>query len=152
PGTATAVTSAGGVAYVAGDQGLVFAVDLATGRVLDQVALGGRVHDVAIEGDRLFCLLDGQLRAFSLRRGSLEAKGTASPSGFGAEGITGRKRLFVGGGYAYATSYPGYDVVDVRDPAALQRVGSAVDNGPNSIKQIVTKGSGLDIAAVGIIP
>ncbi|MBI3414804.1 MAG: hypothetical protein HY043_05695 [Verrucomicrobia bacterium] len=149
-GSAQAVTAAGGIAYVGTDSGQIAAVDLASGTVLDQVSAGGFIHDLGIEGDVLFALIDNQLRAYELIAGGMEFAGFANTSGFGAPFITGKNRLFVGGGHAYASSLVGYDVFDVRNPAALQRVGSAQSGGPISFKQIVANGSGLGIAAVGV--
>ncbi len=71
---------------------------------------------------------------------------------FFAEGITARRRLFVGDGFAYLASYPGYDVVDIRNPLSMVITGQAVDRGPNSFKQIVLDGGGFGVAAVGVNP
>jgi hypothetical protein len=124
---------------------------MTSGTILERVNAGAVVYDLVIEGDFLFVLLPGKLRAYSFQDG-LTLAGESAVSNLLVEGITHRSRLFVGGGYAYATSYPGYDVIDVRDPAAMKRVGIAKDGGPNSFKQIVLNGSGLGLAAVGIIP
>lgn len=150
-GPAEAVIIAGGVAYVGLASGQVSAVDLRSGAVLDTVEIGGPVHDLAVEGDTLYILRADQLQAFSLLP-ELEFLGRATPSGFPPEGITQRKRLFVGGDVAYVTSFPGFDTFGVRDPGAMVLLGTARDGGPNSFKQIVANGSGLGIAAVGINP
>jgi hypothetical protein len=127
-------------------------VDLASGTVLERINAGAPVHDLGLEGDFLFVLVSTQLRAYRFSEGALELTGASTPLGFFAEGITGLRRLFVGGGIAYATSYPGYDTVSVTNPAAMTRLGNATDGGPNSFKQIVLNGSGLGVAAVGVNP
>ena len=150
--TAQAVAAAGGIAYVGLTSGAVVAVDLASGTILESVAAGGAVHDLGIEGDFLYVLRGDQLRAYQFADGTLQFAGAAGLSGFSAEGVTGFKRLSVGGGIAYATSYPGYDTISVTNPAAMTRLGNATDGGPNSFKQIVLNGSGLGVAAVGVNP
>jgi len=150
-GTAQGVVVSAGIAYVATDAGRLVAIDLASGTILQEVAGLANVHDVAIEGDTLFVATSNELRAYSLTSGSLEFTGKIALFSF-PEGITNRRRLFVGGGTAYVTSYPGYDTFDVSDRTALVRTGSAIDGGPNSFKQIVANGSGLGIAAVGVNP
>lgn len=150
-GSAQAVVTAGGVAYVGTDSGQVVAVDLASGIVLEKLDVGGAVHDVGIEGDTLFVLLANDLRAHSLLP-ELAFLGRASPTALQPEGITQRRRLFVGGNIAYVTSFPGFDTIDVSDPVAMRVLAPARDVGPNSFKQIVVNGSGLGVAAVGINP
>ena len=152
PGDMGAVVAAGGLAYAGGDNGLLAVVDLGTGWSLFQANLGARIHDLAINGDRLFVLLPNRLLAYSLRRGIPAFLGEVDANDIQAEGITGRRRLFVGGDRAHVTSFPGYSVYDVSRPESMSRIGSAIDNGPNSFKQIVLNGSGLGIAAVGINP
>lgn len=144
------VTAAVGVAYAGLSDGRVVAVDMASGTTLDTANLGGDVHDLGIGGESLFVLTANQLSAFDLTSGTLELQSSVAVSGFIPEGVTQRKRLFVGSDYAYVTSYPGYDTIDVRNPANLRRIGSALDGGPNSFKQIAVNGSGLGIAAVGV--
>jgi hypothetical protein len=151
-GSAQAVVTAGGIAFVGLSSGQLVSVDLANGTVLERVNAGAAIHDVSIEGDVLFVLINSQLRAYTFADGALEFIGGSTAPGFFAEGITGLRRLFVGGGHAYVTSYPGYDTYDVRNPAVMVRVGQAQDAGPNSFKQIVLNGSGLGVAAVGVNP
>jgi len=148
----TTVASGGGIAYAGLASGQLVAVDMATGTILATLNAGGAIHDLGLAGDSLFVLRSDQLRAYSLTGGFLDFQGSVSVSGIPAEGITGRKRLFVGSRIAYATSYPGYDTIDVSNPANLRRIGSAQDVGPNSFKQIVDNGSGLGVAAVGVNP
>src|SRR5439155_23793163 len=109
------------------------------------------VQDVAIERDTLLVLTSSDLRAFDLSSGSMQPTGSVVTT-LSPEGITRRRRLFVGGGYAYAATYPGYEVFDVRNPAAPVQRGAAVFGGPLSFKQIVANGSGIGVAAVGVVP
>jgi hypothetical protein len=97
-------------------------------------------------------LLDNELVAASLAEDGLSVVGRVGGLSFFAEGITQRRRLFVGGGVAYVTSYPGYDTFEVSDAGSMHRIGAAQDRGPNSFKQILGNGSGLGVAAVGTNP
>lgn len=148
----TAVSASSGIGYVGLNNGQVAAVDLATGSVLSRVLLTRPVHDLVIERDTLFVLLDTELVAVSLVEDGLEVRGRVGGLSFFPEGITGSRRLFVGGGLAYVTSYPGYDTFNVSDVASMRKIGTAQDRGPNSFKQIIANGSGLGVAAVGTNP
>jgi hypothetical protein len=150
-GSVRAVTAAGGIGYAGTETGQLVAVDLASGTVIEQVGTGGAVHDVAIEGDTVFVVLFSELQAYSAFP-ELAFLGRTSLSSFQPEGITGRRRLFVGGGIAYTSAFPGFDTYDVTNPTAIRRLGSARDEGPNSFKQVVANGSGLGVAAVGVNP
>ena len=149
--SARSVAAANGLAFVGTEQGELLVVDLAAGLVLGRSPIGGRGQDVIVSRDSVFVLTDGELRSFEIDGGETTQVGALSLPGR-AEGITDRRRLFVGGGVAYATSYPGYATVDVHNPAALSLIANAVDGGPNSFKQIVLNGSGLGVAAVGVNP
>ncbi|MBI2928565.1 MAG: Ig-like domain-containing protein [Verrucomicrobia bacterium] len=159
-GTARAVAAAGGIAYVGTKEGSLVLVDLPSGALLDPLDLGLPVQDLGLEGNVLFALLNRDLnsltipttlRAFGLGSGLLDL-GSFTWNAFKPETITGRRRLFVGGGFAYVSGFPGYDTIDARDPAAMAKAGDARDTGPNSFKQIALNGSGLGIAAVGTNP
>ena len=145
------VTTAGPIAFVGLQQRGIAIVDMASGVILDQKSTGSPAHDLGLGGDYLFAALASELRSYRVTAGELELVGQAPLSAF-AEGITGSRRLFVGATHALVTSYPGYDAIDIRNPAALVRVGTARDGGPNSFKQIVENGSGLGVAAVGVNP
>ena len=151
-GVAQAVTTAGDLGFVGLASGELIMVDLATGTPLESVPVGGAIHDLGLEGDVLFVLLESQLRTYRFSEGTLQFLGNSGPLSFFADGITQRRRLFVGGGRAYVTSYPGYDTYDVGTPSAPVQVGFAVNLGPNSFKQIVLNGSGIGVAAVGVNP
>src|SRR5262249_13527671 len=120
--------------------------------VLDRASVSGPIHDLAIERGTLFVLLAQELRAYDISEGSPELKGSISTSTFGAEGLTNSKRLFVGGGIAYVSAYPGYWTFDVSDPSTPTRLENIVDSGTTSFKQIIQNGSGLGIAALGPFP
>ncbi len=153
-GSVDVVIVAGNTVYagVNGSGGGVVAYDLETGIELGRATLGGPVYDLVTERDHLYVLHGSALTAFALGIGLEVASGTVGVSGLGPEGITGVRRLFVGGGRAYVTAYPGFDTVDVTDPASMLPLSGAVDNGPNSFKHLVTNGTGLGIVAVGVNP
>lgn len=151
-GTARAVAAAAGIAYIGTASGQLVSVDLASGIILARVNAGAIVHDIAFGEDALLVVAGNQLRSYRYDAGGLDLLGTVAASGFIPDGKTGARRLFVGGGIAYVTSYPGYDTFNVSDPAAMVRIGSAVDGGFNAFKQIVANGSGLGLAAVGVNP
>ncbi|MFZ2422971.1 MAG: hypothetical protein WA029_17700, partial [Anaerolineae bacterium] len=140
-GPVNAVATAGNLVYAGLSTGKIAVVDMVTGAVLQEVNTASGVFDLALGDDALFAILmNNQLQSYSLAPMAL--LDSVDVSSFVPEGLTHRKRLFVGGGHAYVTSYPGYDVIDVRYPAEMQRVGVAQDGGPNSFKQIVLNGSG----------
>ena len=151
-GYAQAVVVVTGSAYVGLQGGQVVQVDLATGTILARVPLSSTVHDLAISGSTLFVLLGTELDAYDISNQTLNFLGRVNTSTIGPQILTGRRRLFVGGGYALAACAPGYDSIDVRNPAAMVMVAPAQGIGPNSFKQIVANGSGLGVAAVGIAP
>jgi hypothetical protein len=148
-GRATAVAVAGGTAYVGLDTNRVATVDLATGAILETVALPsdpGALQDLAIERDALYVLTAGHLHAIPLQS-PLEVSGSvSSPSSIGAGNR--RLRLFAGGGVAYATHGNGYNTFSLANPGhpTLIAAGRTAQVG---WKQIVVNGSGLGFAAVG---
>jgi hypothetical protein len=150
-GEVRAVAISGSFAFAGLQGGQVAVVDMLSGEVLERVNHSEAVNDLGVEGDVLFVLLGSQLIAYEMDDGSLTRAGSASPSLF-AEGITASRRLFVGGGIAYVTAYPGFDTYSVSDPQNIRQLGSATDQGPNSFKHIVANGSGLGVAAVGANP
>jgi hypothetical protein len=152
-GAAQAVVIAGSYAYVGTAGGRLMVVNLVDGAVIDRVRLMGEAHDLAVEGQYLYCLLQDQLRVYQFYPdGGLEFLGASPRPSFFAGTLDRLRRLFVGGARAYVTSYPGYDVFDVSNPLAIRRLGAARDTTVNSFKQIVLNGSGLGIAAVGPVP
>lgn len=149
-GSAISVAVAGETALVGLNNRLAL-VDLPSGTVLARYPVTGEVDDLSVNGDFVFAVVGNTLRSFRYEDGELTALDSLSLSFF-AEGLTGRRRLFVGGGRALISSYPGFDNVDVSDPANLRLVGPARDRGPNSFKQVLDNGSGLGVAAVGVNP
>lgn len=149
-GDARVVVAADGLAWV-GVNGSVAVVHLATGTVLDRVPVTGEVHDLAFHRETLLVLTASRLHVVRLWGDTMEMMGEVAVGLF-AEGITGRRRLSVDGWWAYVTSYPGYSVVDLRDPTAPRMMGEAVEHGPNSFKQILPTGSATAVAAVGTNP
>jgi hypothetical protein len=153
-GRAQAVATAGTLALVGLGNGDLVTVDLLSGLVLERVPHAAEIHDIAVEGDLVYCQLLRELRVYQLfSDGSLEFLGASGPPTFQLAGTLDRLiRIFVGGGYAYVAVYPGYDVFDVRNPAAITKVATARDSGPNSFKQIVLNGAGRGVASVGPVP
>ncbi len=150
-GTANSVATLGGLAYVGLESGKILVVDTASGAITERLDVSQRVNDLAISGQTLFVAGQNSLLTFSLDDLGGGALDTINLNFF-PEGITKRRRIFVTPQYAYVTSYPGYDVIDVRDPSNLALLGAAGGTGPNSFKQIVDNGSGLGVAAVGVNP
>lgn len=152
PALTAAVAVAGGIAYAFSFRYLS-AVDIESGVVIEQVFIGGLtlpIYDMVVDRGILY-LLGEELRAYDISQGVIEFKGSI-PTPVPAEGLTRGKRLAVGDGLAYATGYNGFEVIDVRQPSAMVRVGTVVDRGPNSFKQILPNGSGIGVAAAGINP
>jgi hypothetical protein len=149
-GPVRAVAAVDGLAYAGSAAGLVAVVDMKSGFVLDRVRFDSAVHDVAIGGDILFVALDSQLRSYQLGK-RLKPLATA-PLASTADPLTGRRRLFVGTGYAQVSNQSGFETFDIRSASVLQLVGPARPIGQLSFKQIVDTGSGLGLAAVGPTP
>jgi hypothetical protein len=145
-GPAQAIATAGGVAYVGLASGArqLLAVDIASGTVLESVNLGEAVVDLALEGDTLYALSEGTLYALPLFEGDLSVGGSvASPRS--------NKRLFVGGGIAYATHNSGYNTFSLANPTQPALIAEGT-TGQVDWRQIVTNGSGLGLAAVAVDP
>ena len=149
-GFAQCATSAGSIAYVGTNTGLVHVIDLNTLAILQTVALGGPVNDLAIEGQTLFGVTPDELTALSIGNGLLFEVGTVEVAG-GAPGTSGRKRLFVGGGIAYVVNFSGYVTVDVGDTASMVVLASD-PSGQSGWSDIVANGTGIGIATVGNTP
>ncbi len=143
-----AVTVAGPIAYAGLLDGNLVMIDIATGAVLDRLALkSGAVQDVTVGGDTLYALVVGKLYALSLDEGGLRISSSVdSPGGLGA----GRRRLrlFAGDSVLYATYLSGYNIFNISsgDRPSFVRTVTTTQFG---WKQIVGNGSGLGLAAVG---
>lgn len=151
-GDVRAVTAVGSMAYVGLRNGLLIAVELNSGAEQQRMVLAGAIYDLFAAGDHLFVIAGNRLYAFRLAAGVIEPVSDVALSALAEDSVTARKRLFVGGGFAYASNANGYDTVDVTNPAAMRIIGRAVTGGPSSFKQIVLNGSGLGFAAVGVQP
>ena len=149
-GDALAVTVANGEAFVGTRGGELVRVHLASGTILSRTLMGGVVHDVGFSRNHLIVVTAGALRVVEVSE-LMETLGQVPLTLF-PEGITGLRRLGLNGNLAYATSYPGFDVVDLTDPTHPVMVRTAAEHGPNSFKQILPTGSGIGVAAVGTNP
>lgn len=157
--TAISVATAGEFAMVGTAEGSVFVVQLDNGALLQREVLGGPVQDLRVSGDLLLAVTHGAgagatrtLHLFRLDGILLTRVASVGLGGFGPEGLTASSRVTAGGGLAYVTAYPGFDVVDVSQPDAPRVIAPIRDRNFNSFKQIVPNGSGLGVAAVGVIP
>ncbi len=144
---AQCVAVAGGIAFVGTGAGHLAAVELATGGVIDVVDLGSSVHDLAIEGERLFAVTNEQLRELRVFDVPLAPLGSAPLQGV-APTFTGRRRVFVGGGTAYVTHARGFQTFDVGTRGVLLLLGGG-DTGQLGWAQIVANGARIGVAAVG---
>jgi hypothetical protein len=138
------------VGLESGQDGRVVGIDVPSGTVLYDTPVAGRVDDVGAERDALFVLAGSTLQAFSLAGASPAPLDTVAVSACGADGLVGRKRLFVGGGLAYVTCAAGFDVVDVSDPANISVAGRVCQRFGRRFKHVVPAGSGpLVVADLG---
>jgi hypothetical protein len=146
----------GTTAYVGLESGQLAVVELPTGQVAGQISHSGPIDDLALDGDTLFVLVYGSseanLIAYRITPTGMVAEGNLEWQPFFPESNSGRKLISAGGGYVYVAGYPGYDVIDFRNPSFPQLVGAAEDINVNSFKQIVSNGAGIGVAAVGPNP
>jgi len=149
---ALSVAVAGSMGFVGLDDGRVVAVDLASGGILGTATAAGGLQDLAVANNTLMGLTLDQLVSWSLGSPFLEPLGQVPVTALPADPVTQSKRLFVGGGRAYATCFQGFDVFDVRNPGQMIRLGSSVNHGPSSFKLVVPDGSGLGVVAAGVGP
>ncbi len=141
-GSATAVTSAGGIAYVGTSLGEIVAVEMNSGTVIDRLRLIGPVVDVAVDGDLLLALAGSALTTISLLEPDLQVAGLVS-------GIPGN-RLTAGGGLAYAVAGNGHKVIDISNPAGPVLLNTFTTAQRNWV-QLVPNGSGLGVAVVAAL-
>ncbi len=134
------------LAYVGLASGNIAVVDLAKGEVLEKLAVPQAVDDLVLADDHLYVYAGSEVFVVSIAGDQLEVIGSAPAVGF-ATFVTGRKRLAVGGGIAYATYRSGYITIDVSDPTepALISRGLTLQAG---WKHVVPNGSGLGVVAV----
>ncbi|MEO8428278.1 MAG: Ig-like domain-containing protein, partial [Verrucomicrobiota bacterium] len=141
---AQAVVAGESTAYVGLDSGMIVAVDLVTGKLGDRISVINAVWDLALNGDYLYALTDDALVAISRAGGAFALAGSASSPFFAAP----NRRLFVGGGIAYAIHNKGYNTFGLGDPSNPALIKSS-NTAQFGWKQIVPNGSGLGLAAVG---
>lgn len=151
-GVALSVTLFGGVAYVGSDSGILTAVDLFTGEVLDQRDLGYPIQDLKPHRGKLHVvgpksgqttlqavpLLDNGL--FDVPETPLESPGNLSRRGL---------RLAIGEEVAYVVHGKGYNtwLLPATDGAPL--LAGTGDTTQFGWKQIAPDGLGLGVAGVG---
>lgn len=151
-GDARAVAAVGTSAYVGLKSGQVAVIELNSFAEQERITVGAGIHDIFYAGDYLFVLAGNKLHSFLRVSGGLELAGEVELAALPEDRLTGRKRLFVGGGVALASNGSGYNTVDVGDPAAMQILGDPVLGGPSAFKQIVDNGSGIGVAVLGVQP
>ncbi|MCI0536021.1 MAG: Ig-like domain-containing protein [Verrucomicrobiales bacterium] len=141
--SATAVTSAGGIAYVGTVAGEIVAVDMPSGTIFDRLKVSAAVRDLALEGDALLALTDKDFQTISLEGSTLQIAGTVL-------NFSG-SRLSAGAGLAYIADRSGHAVINVADPKLPVLVTNILSARQSGWRQIVSNGSGLGIAAVGAL-
>jgi hypothetical protein len=144
-GSAQAVAAAGDTAYVGLASGDVVMVDMQGGYVLDRISVSGGVQDMVLAGGLLYILTDSTFQAVQIGSGRLQLAGSVS-----APGIVPfpRRRLFVGGGLAYAVHGRGYNMLSLTNPSQPQFAQDVI-TAQLGWKQIVANGTGIGIATVG---
>src|SRR5262249_20591101 len=121
--------------------------DLSLGLVLAEASVPGPVNDLALAGDYLYAVTNDSLIPISLADGTLTpGSPVASPGA-----IPGSSRLFVGGGFAYATVSNGVNVFSLKDPSNPNPVATA-NTTQRGWVQVALNGSGLGVAVVGPNP
>jgi hypothetical protein len=150
-GYGQAVAAAGDFAFAGTREGDLTLLDLASGVVLEQLNLGGAIEDLVVEGDYLYAYANGRLQILPITVGLLEVIGsTASPAPSGLSPVSGRGRMFVGGGIAYLVHARGYNTFSITNPSApmLLLQGNAVP-AQFGWAQVVLNGSGRMLGVLG---
>ncbi len=160
---AQAVASAGQQFFVGLENGQLVQVDGTSGNERGRVNTGAVVHDVVAADGRVWVVSGNTLIVYPI-------PGLDALAGSGEDGVflpelgrvplsvlppaflAGRKRIHVGDGVALVTVDRGFDLLDVRNPAAMVRTGSAEGVGPNSFKHGLSTGNGDAFLAVGVSP
>ncbi|NKB25431.1 MAG: hypothetical protein GKR87_13850 [Kiritimatiellae bacterium] len=148
-GSARAVTAAGGIAFAGianGPNSKVCEVDLDSGEILQTLPLIYDVHDVVLSGDYLYVLVLGTLHVVNYQNGSMQIVRSVSSPGTASSG-SGRMRLFVGNGIAYAVHRTGYNTIDINGPVQPFLV-TYQPTSQFGWKHMVVNASGLGLAAV----
>ena len=145
PGNSQAIVAVGTIAYVGTNGGIVAAIDLPTGSLLQQLILPDRILDIVAQDGFLYAFTGRELHTIDID--SWQLLSTISVPG----GVSGRigLRIFAADDLLYTTHIAGYNTFDLTDPSqpTLITHGNTAQRG---WKQIVDNGSGLGVAAVGI--
>ena len=96
--------------------------------------IGAVAYDVRIGGETLFAVSDTELFSYSIADGFLDFRGRITTTAQPADPLTGRKRIFVGNGYALVSCWIGYDRIDVSDPTAMKLIGAAAKHRPGFVQ------------------
>ncbi len=151
-GSVTATAVEGGFAWIGTASSLLLFMDLATGNIIDSVELPSPPSDIALDGGLVTVVLNQQLLAFEQFEGEIVPRGQINLGLSMPDLITGRRRLAVGDGTAFATDLDGFSRFDVSNPLELARISQRQSYGPASFKQILPTGSGYGLAVVGSSP
>ncbi|HSH16723.1 MAG TPA: Ig-like domain-containing protein, partial [Verrucomicrobiae bacterium] len=148
-GTTLSVVADGRFAWTGTENGLVALVNLITGEIIAQQALGTeRVMDLLLAADHLYAYTPGRLHVldpFALTvLHAVDAPGTIGLGGLGK-----RLRLAAGNGLLYTTHSTGFNVFSLANPALPVRLRQN-ETQQFGWKQLQPNGSGLGIAAVGL--
>ena len=148
-GSVRAIAVADGLGYVGTEAGSLLGVDLRSGTAIARAQVGQPIHDLAVAGDTLLVLAANRVFAFATMPGFPALRGSVGLAGRNADGVSGTRRLFAGGGVGFATSASGFEAIDIDDPTAMAIVGPLTNTGFQAFKQIVHDGSGAGVAAAG---
>lgn len=141
-GHATCVAAVANLALVGLSTGVLVAVDMESGTILERVSVGGPLLDLVVAGDAIFAIDNNHLYTLRLLPGELSVAGSVASPVFAG----GSSRVFAGGGMAYVTHTKGFNTFDVSSltaPMLLQARNTA----QFGWKHTVTNGSGLALAA-----
>jgi len=146
--SALSVTTAGSLAFVGLENGEIAVVDMTTGDILSRRWLGAPVVDVVFGRTLLYALTGADLHTLEFTGTDFDILSTiTSPASSGLP----NRRLFVGGGFAYATHAAGYNVFKLTVPERPALLTS-VNSPSRGWRQLVLNGSGEGVVAVGPSP
>jgi hypothetical protein len=149
-GTAKSVAVFGDLGFVGTQEGNLTLVELSTGVGLKTLSMGGSVEDLSLEAGRLYAYAGGKLHVLTLGDQTMTLAGSVSSPG-SLQAFSGRGRLAVARGIAYAVHSSGYNTFDVSNPAAPRLLLQGT-TGQNSWKQVLPNGSGQAVVAMGVNP
>ncbi|MBL9138502.1 MAG: Ig-like domain-containing protein [Verrucomicrobiales bacterium] len=152
PGNTRTVTIHAGVVYAGTDGGLVQAVDIFSGELLDEMSLGYVIHDLKVYREALFVagVSAGQVALQPvplLPSGAFGTPGGATPS---VDGTAARRgvRLVTGEGLATTIFGRGYSTWIITNLLAPQLVAPGI-SGQFGWFDLAPNGSGIAVACVG---